>query len=701
MRKGVIFLGIILFLSFVSASFEIGNLDYLIGSQYSQSDKINGWVNLSFEEESADSVFEDSFGNSITLIDLLNGNLGVTYSCSPGDCLPSYVQSNEEQTKEFSLNSGEKKIIGFKITEDVASVDSVTFDIESDAAESCLNQLQIDFLDDGNIDAGNNKSSASSCFSDYGCFDSGQVTSVAKIDYEFYCQKINLSASPKFELGAWVKEETAGTTQLFMFLYDTSRNFIESCELPAISSSGGEVSCEVNHPVLTPTNYYVCISSSGGTGGEYYVRGYADSSGCGYKGSPDTASAENFAYQIFAKGKKFGAMGTLSISNVFSQAIENYLDTKYNKSCSSGCVVPIELISNIDQNLILKNLDVDYSIGGGLEGSTDKFYDISEEPSKISSGFQKINLDPGNFFVPSENGDATFELELDNQEIISEEITVKSAPLIQGLKPKITASAIPTEFTVLVNESNVDSYVWEFGDGVNATTSTNKAKHTYGAIGTYKLKVTVLDANSISSSKEFNVKVDSPKQAIQTTLKKKQNDLSDVDSQIRQSKFAQELRTALSFETLDSSLTKIEQDYLSASSEEDYKKIMMNLLEVEVPESVNIVLNANSITYSPQKSNINLDVVKRATGGNYDIQKSEEYSTAIILWTQEKINVKVTFTEFDASYGYFDERPILNAFEFNIENKNSNGSYLFISKMEGLNLEGEYALDEDENYFYK
>ena len=76
MRGKILFilLGIILVISFVSANFEIGDPSHLIEKQYSSLDNIKGWINISLEEEPVDSLFEDDFGNSISLIDLLETN---------------------------------------------------------------------------------------------------------------------------------------------------------------------------------------------------------------------------------------------------------------------------------------------------------------------------------------------------------------------------------------------------------------------------------------------------------------------------------------------------------------------------------------------------------------------------------------------------------------------------------------------------
>ena len=715
MRGKILFilLGIILVISFVSANFEIGDPSHLIEKQYSSLDNIKGWINISLEEEPVDSLFEDDFGNSISLIDLLETNPDAVYSCEPTNCLPGYSANNGQQEKTFILNSGEKKTMGFKFTGNIDSINPVTFNVESNAIESCSNQLKVDILKNNTIDIGNNKASSSSCplSKSYGCFDNSGVLSPGILSSIPFCQKIELPESPGFKLGAWVKEETAGDAVLSMALYDINGLDLEkSCVLPpVIIPSGEEIYCEVDYLTLKSEEHYVCISSDGGSG-EYEIQGHAKSNGCGLKGYPGFSLPENSAYNISVEGKKFGDVGTLEISNLlsngdnFAEMIEDYIETTYSSlDCSSECVVPVEFISGMDsQELTLKELSVNYDLGGGLVGSTDEFYELSEIQSRMGSTFQIINLDEGNFSVPPDYGENTFELSLGGVEIFSEEIIIKSAPLIKNLKPKITAAAIPTEFKVLVDSYNIDEYEWDFGDGINDTTAVNKITHTYDEIGVYDLKITITANNQISSSKTFKIDVISPKQAINTTLKKKLDDLSNIDLQIKQFKFEQNLKSVLNFSTLENDLNKIQQDYKNAGgSESKYKTIIISLLGIEVPESVNIAESAELITFYPKKDNIDLNVIKEITGGDYDTEHNDEYVDALLFWNQNNMDTKVTFSEFVASYGYFDERPILKTFEFQINKKNnSDDSYLIIAKLEGIEFEGNYSEKEESEYLY-
>jgi hypothetical protein len=137
---------LIAFSSFASASFEIGNLSHSIQSSYGPGETLKGWVNMSFSNEFSNSLFED--------------------------CEIDYSASNPETTKSFSLDSGEEKIFGFKIIGPSIEINSINFDLESTAQESKINQIKIDFFNNGEFEKGNYKSSLNDGDKMENCFDS-------------------------------------------------------------------------------------------------------------------------------------------------------------------------------------------------------------------------------------------------------------------------------------------------------------------------------------------------------------------------------------------------------------------------------------------------------------------------------------------------------------------------------------------------
>ena len=101
-KSGVGLVMIIFLMTFVFASFQNGTPSHSIVTQYSPSEKISGWINISLVNEPANSVLSSSTGQNINIIDFLDSNVA-DYSCMPTDCLNNYKAVNESTSKQASL----------------------------------------------------------------------------------------------------------------------------------------------------------------------------------------------------------------------------------------------------------------------------------------------------------------------------------------------------------------------------------------------------------------------------------------------------------------------------------------------------------------------------------------------------------------------------------------------------------------------
>ena len=120
MKRGVLFfLLVILFSAFVFAfsQQQVGIPSSSMNDKYPSDNYLKGWINISLNNEPADSLFQTSLGDQISLIDLIKQNElkgTFAYSCLPLDCKSDYSAENGEDSKTFSLNPGESKVIGVK-----------------------------------------------------------------------------------------------------------------------------------------------------------------------------------------------------------------------------------------------------------------------------------------------------------------------------------------------------------------------------------------------------------------------------------------------------------------------------------------------------------------------------------------------------------------------------------------------------------
>ncbi len=684
-KKYLLAVFVILFITGIFASYQVGSPEHSIGSSYSKGEDIQGYVNMSFDNEPGTSIFKDSSGNLITLIDLLETDARHDYTCNPSECESSYSKTNPQTTKQITLNAGEETIIGFNLNSEIEEITNFSLAITSDVGEKCNNQLKIDLFDDGTNEVGNTQVNPEGFCAgrNYGCFDSEQAQEFLMTS-NIYCQKVTLPEAPGFELGAWVKL-ISGSPDLKMNLYSIELNdIVKSCDLPPPSSGGERIYCDVEYLTTKQENYYVCLSTEGS--GNYNMKGYVEDK-CGFPASPYVASQEVASYEIYGRPKIFKAIGTLEIENqlqngdFISFLTENYVgDTYDNLSCTGrNCIVPIKLISAFDQQLTISG-ELEYTDAylGGTQ--TNIMYDIAETPTLINADYQKIYLDKGGFAVPNEIGPYDFTLKLNNNELFTEPVEVKKGVSILSINPVKTAVGLPTTFKLrLDSEENITGYEWNFGDGTNKTTFTNYATNTYDTIGSYSITATVEDNEGTKSSKTFNIIVGSASEVLDDMITEKEENLLKIKGQLLDydlfSKIA--IEDALDLDNVEEKLTKIRSNYTAlgqGATEDQYGALLTQLIEIELPTYVTESSSSSPLSFYPKKQNIDLEIISSVTGDSYE--PGLEYEDAIVAWNIENMQTKISVKEFSADYG-FGEETLVKVFEANIKNLGQETPYLF------------------------
>jgi len=711
MKKEVVIFLIIYLIGFASAEFKLGNSSHSIENSYSPETFLRGWINMSFTNQPADSVFTDSVDNSATLLEILN-KTDLEYECIPADCKTDYTATNASTEKKFLLKQGEKKIIGLVLDKEISDVNSISFILSSNATSYCYNQVIVDFFNQGEILKGNNKSKSSACsnLKKIGCFNSSKGLTESPISETTFCQRIGLTESPGFEIGAWIKQKQSGNKKIFASLYDKYGTELTSCEIDKskIISSGNEVSCNVYNLVTKKQDFYICISSDSGSG-EYSIRGHPLSEGCGFYGYP--VENENAAYQIFAKGLEFDSVGDLLIEdeledgNSISDFAEEYILDKYkNLDCSSeNCVIPIKITSNKNQEITLKNLKLVYSTPGFPNSEENKFYDIKETSAKINSDFLKINLENANFTLPENYGEITYKFYFDDEKLFSGKISIEKIPIIHGISPSKTFAAFPTKFKVVMeSEKNISRYEWDFGDGETGVTENSSAFHIYSSTGDYQIKITATDLYGKSSYGVFDVEVSSPEEVINETLTQNQENLVNLKNDLKKlTSFEQEqISLVLNLEEKEKELKQFQTDYASANSEDEFVSIMESLQELEIPKSIKITTSATNYIFYPQPEIINLEILNSIREGSYS-GNEEKYTNAILSWNYANLNSKINFREYSAEYETYKE-PIIDFVDVNLEEKQdiSNDYFFIIQNSENLEFKENYLQADVDDYFY-
>ena len=699
----IIFL-IVLFSSLIFASFQTGTPSHFIDKIYGPSFNISGWVNISFDEESTNSTFFSFFDSSqvgsVNLKDVLDKNPAYTYSCTPLDCEKSYNAINGESSKSFTLSPGGSKIFGLRISssQPIQSISSFSMGISSNAGVYSAPQLIIDILNDNETDWMANKPDENYREKNYGCFEVNKTEGNAELTTSQYCQRISLHVFPQVKIGSNLQALSGGNVNFTLSISNETSGIYKSCTQQA--SGSGEISCVI--PDLKNNearDFFVCIRAKNiADNNKYGVKNELDNP-CGF--TEFFQGDYTYDFEIFAQPSLYGPVGNFVLNNTEMQnsggsgmiesKILNYISEKYGGDCSSGCIIPIVFKSNTNQAISISNIRLSYV--AGISSTTTTLYDLTEDFAKISSNYQRLFINNIGFSVPSEIETYDFSLKLNSQELFSENIEVKDVPIIKSLTPRSTAMGFPEKFVVDVTsptDVNISGYKWDFGDNSTLTTPVNTAVHIYSAIGTYNLKITVMDSRGFNSSKIFEINVSSAKNLIQSTLNKMNTNLLNLKVEIQnQGLFQQKsLNSVLKIVNMSSQLEELEQKYNQVVNESEYLNILDDLLEIQLPEKIFKTKQANSFLFFPNKNNIDMNIVQFIGGGEYESNKIENYKQAIMAWQLENVELELDFNEFSGEYDS-NIIPLVNIFEIKIDEKKDiiDDYYLIIPQLENIGFE--------------
>jgi len=633
-KKLLLFTFVFLLLAgLASADFSIGDKAGEIEKTYEPSGILRGWLNISLDNEKSDSLLT-AFESNITILNFLNLN-NANYSCFPKDCESAYsILGTAGALKKFFLEPEKTKLLGIRLTGEITDIKSISFNALANSEESCLYPLKIDILNDNLIEWAYNKlSNTSTCISEapYGCFnieDSSESTPIL-IDSS-YCEKINLPSYKGFEIGA----DLIGTGNSDFRMSINAGGYDEACS--ASASQTGKISCVIEFPE-TLENYTkadVCIEAEN-LQGSYSIK-YEDKEPCGYSGNYE------HDFQIFAKPLKYSAFNNTIIINQelidegstgieLAKEMSDYIGKKYNNTCTPECIIPIKFYAGSNSDITSYNLSFAYEVKG-LPKSKAEFNEIQESKPVISSNFLKLNLEKANFLAPSSAGNKQLSIKLGDKEIISTNISISSFAKIIELIPQEVPALVPVKFKVFL-ESNISnlSYSWNFGDGYEIQTDKPYAEHVYKNITSYSLSVKISNKQGQSKS-TFQVNVISPKDSINSTIKNYEENLKNIESQINNypELAKNEISEKLKLEEIKKEINSQKKAYSEAIKDEEYMKIIADLLKLEIPYEINISQSITSDKFFPNLDLIDFDVLEKLGAGKAGERK--EYINAINSW---------------------------------------------------------------------
>jgi hypothetical protein len=679
---------LLILLNLINGEIKLGNISENIDNKYYTSQNIKGWINISIINESSNSFFE-VFGRNISITEFLL-NTSSEFSCDPDDCKDSYFEDNPKITKEFVLDYANNNIIGLKLTGTLESfpISSISFNVETNNNESCIQPLKIDVLTDGNNEwYSTYPLNDFVCSESYGCFNFSESNNEYQIGLKEYCEKISVPNLPIFKIGAYIVKGNSSYNNFTMSVYDSSKNKISDCIIGGVNETG-EYECTVLLKLKDPAELYVCIKSDFLT--DYKLKS-ENKNPCGIYGiESDSFSSD---YSIFVKGGKYSKINSFNFNNneflslndfSFANYVNNYLLEKYNLNCTKDCIVPIKISSGVnDQKIILSNLSLTYDTKQGSK-SESNFYDLTKKSFKINSGFIKINLENSNFYVPDRPGNYTLTLRFNNKDLVRKNITVLSKPVINNIYPTEIPALVLFKFYASTDKEDNFSYSWNFGDGNMKTTNTNYVEHVYTKIGIYDLTLKIINNLGIENQKSMKITVISPKNAINLTIKEYNKNLENLEKEISflPLLLKNEISKRINLDNLRSSLLRLENQYENAFTDSDYVEVMTELLKLKIPAGIKIKNIINSTTYYQNEEQIDFEVLK--SGGIGELKGERElYISSINNYLKENIIFNVESKSYYFYFKYIGDELISTHINLDIRAKNQlNNLYLIIN---GLN----------------
>jgi len=671
----VLVFSLMILTSLVSASFTKG--DYSIETDYGAGEFLRGRISISFEAENRNSLFS-CFNSEISVFDFLE-NSGEDYECAPEDCEDYYSSSGSgESVKTFSLNKLEEKIIGLIFQGELGSspVHSVSFKVESDAGKTCSQPLKIDILNDKEVEWHSFSPGADfPCSVSTGCFNPSETLLEYEIGTIPYCEKIKVPAKPNFEIGAYIIEGT-GSAEFKMQVYDEDLGKLAECVLDVEST--GENSCVVSLNLSSVRDIFFCLRADEET--DYKIRG-EEAEPCGFYG----LNAEEFTadYHIFAKGSTYAPVGVFVLNEQeferqnersFVGYLNSYLD-RFDYECPDECVIPIKFSSGLAQEITLSELQLVYDTTSGRK-SENNFYDVVEEEAEITTEFIELDLSYGNFSVPSEDGSYDAKLYLGEELLVEQEINVFASINIVSLNSQQVPAAVPYKFIVQISpEKDAALYTWDFGDGTEERTIRNEVIHTYSSTGDYNLRIEVEDTAGRKAIKNFPIKVVNPRDFIGLSLKVKKENLNETIKNLEtiDTWYKQELEEKAALEDIEAELGRLERRYELASSSEEYVDIMSELIDLDVPYSLQSHDSNGSFFLNERYIN----PAYLISLGAREVENPEQYKNSIINWFNEHIDMTIDGKIYYLYYA--DESlPLLTYFKADIKPKKDFGEVFLI-----------------------
>ncbi len=663
----VIFFALVVIFTFGVLA-EFTQKDYDLETNYVEGNIIKGVVNISFDEEPVESLLTSNFLGNISLLDFLELNSvvkGVDYNCSTPGCNDDY--NIGDGVNQIVLGDGE--LLGLRIEgSDITSIQTLEFRVQGNNIPSCVTPLVVDILDrDEKILVSNNYQDNSCGSVDYGCFDSGN--SEVTVTNTAYCNKITLPRGPAYKIGARVKNSTNGdSAELKMELLDMDGDFITGCTLPRHSQDEQDLECLIEYSLPVQTDYLVCIKRGtlDGVGEPNYKIKSETLDVCGSDNLGLTFTRD---YEIFSKVMKFDTANLLVNNDLFSNFynedlknyVFNYILDNYDGVCKPYCVVPIGF-SGVSDLLTFSEIDFSYKDGNTLVNDN-QFYKVGIDSSTIDSDYMSLDLEKAGFKIPFGSDGNRFKFYIGGGLVFNQVINI-SEGLDFDVNPKFVAFGQNAVFkATILGGQNITKSEWDFGDGKKETSSGDTITHRYLEEGEFELEVTLTRSDNVKGSRTFTVVVGDAEESSRLTIETYKERIVELKRTLETytTWFRRTVEENVDPVELETELKIWERAYDDAETDENYTKVMLGLLDLKIPASLNSS-KSGKLPLLIGFDNINVAYIEEIS--SRDIAGDEKVKDAISAWMTDNYGGDINFEVLNA---FYDDGPKAIATKFKID----------------------------------
>lgn len=648
----------ILTLSLSGASVKL--LQENLVKNYIGGEKIKGFLNLSLENENADSILKSNYNNSgITLLDFLlkNGfSEGVQFNCSSSSCQNNYESKSEVSTLTFE--GEDENYIGFKLNGKDVEVTSISFKVDSDSPPSCSAEFSVDILGNESLRLQGNSYNDVSCGPRIkGCFDQTlDDYDTAVVNTVPYCQRIELPSAPAFRIGAKVENSSAGG-KLTMRMFDDEWNVIGNCQLPKHSQINEELSCIVNHTVVRAEPYYICIETDKNSN-DFEIESEIDGDVCG-NSDIDFIEYER-DYNIFAQALQYNPDNIIIDNNAVSKLTEQtladyanyYLDKIYGNDCSEGCVIPFKINAKTAQIISVLQPDLRYESNGAIL-TNNRLYLLEEEKAKISSKNIRANIENADLYIPLSPTSKELQLYIGNDELFSKKIKINvTSGFSFDISPKIVQFAIETTFFIITDQ-NITHSKWSFGNGDERESNKGFISYTYLKDGKYNLTVEATNSKNAKSIQSFGVTVGNVSQSLDKLINQSKAKIASLEKSINSLEpwIKEEILIIENLTLYKETISKIEKSIDEKNNESDIYTYASQLNSFDIPRSINYTSLGRlpmEVGLASVDSFYIIELESECTDGeseckNYDWVDGEKVNDYLIYWNPENFDSEVSY----------------------------------------------------------